>query len=310
VSLHVPTLDDRTYADLVQEGIELLPRAAPDWTNHNASDPGITLLELFAYLTEIYLYRVDRVSTANKAKFFKLLVGVDETAKVGLDDEVGPESAPHVDAQLRHAIVGLHGLSRAVSAEDFAQLAKEAVRETGYDAKVAGVYSYPRRNFAATSAAERQRDRPGHISVVFVPADPRLNGAEIAAIARVIKDRLEPCRLITCRVHVMPPRYVDLGVRVRAAVAASGAAAVEQKIQKAIEDEYRWWPLGRSLFNAHLYRRLSSINTMLRVSEIEWTHVDSTRLLRSETGDVVGVRLDEGELPRVTVSDVIRDLHS
>ena len=73
--LKVPNLDDRTYADLVQEGVSLIPRYAPLWTNHNASDPGITLLELFAYLTEIFIYRLNRVSDANKAKFFKLLTG-------------------------------------------------------------------------------------------------------------------------------------------------------------------------------------------------------------------------------------------
>src|SRR4030095_11743512 len=73
--LKVPTLDDRTYADLVREGVQLIPRYAPEWTNHNPSDPGITLLELFAYLTEIYLYRVDRIPEASRANMLRLLVG-------------------------------------------------------------------------------------------------------------------------------------------------------------------------------------------------------------------------------------------
>jgi hypothetical protein len=73
--LQVPDLDDRTYPDLVAEGIRLIPRYAPVWTNHNASDPGITLLELFAFLTEGLIYELNRVSDANKAKFLKLLTG-------------------------------------------------------------------------------------------------------------------------------------------------------------------------------------------------------------------------------------------
>ena len=39
----------------------LIPRYAPGWTDHNVSDPGITVLELFAWLTEAMLYRINRV---------------------------------------------------------------------------------------------------------------------------------------------------------------------------------------------------------------------------------------------------------
>ncbi len=35
-----PKLDDRTYAEIVAEAIRLIPRYAPEWTNHNASDLG------------------------------------------------------------------------------------------------------------------------------------------------------------------------------------------------------------------------------------------------------------------------------
>ena len=54
--LPLPNLDDRTYADLIEEARALIPgldRGGPDdqpsWTNHNPSDPGITLIELFAW---------------------------------------------------------------------------------------------------------------------------------------------------------------------------------------------------------------------------------------------------------------------
>jgi hypothetical protein len=53
-------LDTRTYADLVEEARSLIPRYAPQWTDYNASDPGITLLELFAWLVEQDIYRVNR----------------------------------------------------------------------------------------------------------------------------------------------------------------------------------------------------------------------------------------------------------
>ena len=33
----------------------------PEWTEHNVSDPGITLIELFAWMTEMTIYRLNRV---------------------------------------------------------------------------------------------------------------------------------------------------------------------------------------------------------------------------------------------------------
>lgn len=54
-------LDDRTFDDIVAEAIRLIPRYCPEWTNHNPTDPGITLVELFAWMTEMVLYRLNQV---------------------------------------------------------------------------------------------------------------------------------------------------------------------------------------------------------------------------------------------------------
>lgn len=68
-----PVLDDRTYARLVAEAKALIPRYAPEWTDHNESDPGITLMQLFAWLTEMTLYRLNQVPELNYIKFLQLL---------------------------------------------------------------------------------------------------------------------------------------------------------------------------------------------------------------------------------------------
>ena len=54
-------MDDRTFDDIVDEAIRLIPRYCPEWTNHNPTDPGITLIELFAWMTEMVLYRLNQV---------------------------------------------------------------------------------------------------------------------------------------------------------------------------------------------------------------------------------------------------------
>lgn len=71
--LPLPNLDTRRWADLVDEGRALIPRYAPDWTDHNVHDPGITLMELLAYLVEQDIYRVNQVPDRHRAKFLALL---------------------------------------------------------------------------------------------------------------------------------------------------------------------------------------------------------------------------------------------
>lgn len=68
-----PDLDDRTWQDLVDEMIGLIPTYAPQWTDHNPSDLGITLIELFAWLVEQLIYRLNRVPEKNYIAFLNLL---------------------------------------------------------------------------------------------------------------------------------------------------------------------------------------------------------------------------------------------
>ena len=71
--LNPPVLDDRSYDQIVADARQLIPHYAPDWTNLNPSDPGITLLELFAWMTEMLLFRLNRVPELNYVKFLQLL---------------------------------------------------------------------------------------------------------------------------------------------------------------------------------------------------------------------------------------------
>lgn len=75
--LPLPKLDNRTFDQLVAEGQLQAPRLAGAWTDHNASDPGITLVELFSWLIEMDVYRLDRVSLAMLKTFLRRL-GIEQ----------------------------------------------------------------------------------------------------------------------------------------------------------------------------------------------------------------------------------------
>lgn len=71
--LPLPNLDDRVFEQIVLEARKSIPRLLPQWTDENVHDPGITMVELFAWLTEMQQYYLNRVTHKNELKFLKLL---------------------------------------------------------------------------------------------------------------------------------------------------------------------------------------------------------------------------------------------
>ena len=73
MSLPVPNLDDRRFQDLVDDAKRLVQQRTRRWTDHNVSDPGVTLIEAYAWLTDQLLYRLNRVPELNYIKFLELI---------------------------------------------------------------------------------------------------------------------------------------------------------------------------------------------------------------------------------------------
>lgn len=71
--LPAPNLDDRQFQDLVDDAKRMVQQRCPEWTDHNVSDPGVTLIEVFAWMTDLLLYRLNRVPDRNYLKFLELL---------------------------------------------------------------------------------------------------------------------------------------------------------------------------------------------------------------------------------------------
>ncbi|MGQ0839838.1 putative baseplate assembly protein [Actinokineospora sp.] len=71
--LPAPSLDDRRFQEFVDEAKRYVMRRCPEWTDHNVSDPGVTLIETFAFMTEQLCYRLNRVPDRLYVKFLELL---------------------------------------------------------------------------------------------------------------------------------------------------------------------------------------------------------------------------------------------
>ena len=106
-------LDDRSFDQLVAEARALIPRYFPAWTDYNESDPGITLLELYAFLVEALIYQTNRVPDRSLERFAEL-VGVTRTPGEPLAQTLG------------RALATLQQQYRAVTDTNFEELALQA----------------------------------------------------------------------------------------------------------------------------------------------------------------------------------------
>jgi hypothetical protein len=96
-----PLLDDRTWKDLRDEALARVPIYAPEWTDLRPGDPGVALVEVFAYLTEALVYRLNRVPDNTYLAFLNLLDASPRPAEaarglVQLGVRTGAARAPEV----------------------------------------------------------------------------------------------------------------------------------------------------------------------------------------------------------------------
>jgi predicted phage baseplate assembly protein len=171
--LPLPNLDTRRWSDLVDEGRALIPRFAPGWTDHNVHDPGITLVELLAYLTEELLYRANRIPDRHRRKFLALL-------------GYPPEPPVPAACVLGATVPPLSGVLLVPSGTVFTADAGASVplpfrtsdAATLVEAQLVAVQSYDGKRYFDRSRAVRER-----LPLVLFGANPSVPGPYVAARA-------------------------------------------------------------------------------------------------------------------------------
>lgn len=328
--LQLPDLDDRRYADLVEEARGLIPTFAPEWTNHNPSDPGITLIELFAFLSEMLIYRLNRVTARNVLSFLKLLNGTDwnpfekdqkkltevEKAEIAerLKNLPQEELASLIAQQLPETALKLRRLDRAVSCGDFETLTLEA------DKRVARARCLPRRNMDL----DPEREKAGHVSVVILPhrdPPPPEPPIDLPGLITAVESSLTPKLLLTTQLHVVGPRFLTVEIKSVNVVSLPDEleATLKQRIIDAVKnfldplsggDDGKGWPFGRNVFVSELYSLLDQLPGVDYVktdqtepgSGITLTSPMPGRLINNTEGKLVGVEVKPYELVRAQIA--------
>ncbi|MFK0735477.1 MAG: baseplate J/gp47 family protein [Gloeotrichia echinulata GP01] len=309
--IQLPNLDDRTYDDLVQEALSLIPTYAPEWTNHNPSDPGITLIELFAYLTEMLNYRLNRVTSANKQAFLNL-ISQNKDDNINEKGELQPLDEKTLNDKIRTEILNLRKANRAVSSKDFEELAiaAETKNVQNPQQKVARARCLPRRHLESPIPGAVDVEQPGHVSVVIVPDKPPTSNSQLQPtqeLLEAVKHDLEPKRLLTTRLHVVAPVYLTVRVQITL-ILQLGAKEdiVKKQVIEALQNffhplkggkEGKGWEFGRNVYVSEIYELLDK---QLGVDYVipkdkEELEVDEQRKVKVN-GQMSAVKLNDNEL--------------
>jgi hypothetical protein len=310
MSLKLPDLDDRRYEDLVEEARASIPHLHPGWTDHNASDPGITLVELFAWLVEMVLYRINRVTPQTYDVFLKLLNGPTWKRPEGQD----------LDTAIQESIQKLRERWRAVSSEDYEYLVtyQWPSQVAGYPwpdgtteadkQRIGRVRCMPERNFTAAQSSKYAR-APGHVSLLVVPD---VTGAPwsppSAPLLSALESFLNDRKLLTTRLHVVGPVYVQ--AKIEATIYLKEDASPKDVVGQANAALQTYfhplrggsnrsgWPLGRCVHASEAYSVLDAVRG------IDFVKVDSIAHTRGGT-PVTSSSLYEDELVQVDQAAVV-----
>lgn len=303
--LELPNLDDRTYADLVAEAISQIPTYDPEWTNYNPSDPGITLIELFAYLTELLLYRLDQVTDANLYSFLQLLNGPQWTP-----------SAQGLVADIRTTLQQLRQQERAITCQDFESLAQ------AIDPRVARALCLPRRNPAIDFDAVQE----GHVGLIVVPQPGMENQlAGNTGILATVAQELDQRRLLTTFIHVVGPQFLEIDIQVtivplpdveasvlRDKPEASTKGRIPEQLAAFLDPlsggkDGQGWPFGRDVFVSEIYELLDHIPGVDYVTAVDLqrspANLPDRRIIAN--GVLVGLEVKPYELVKLNSLQVM-----
>lgn len=267
MSIKLPNLDTKTYQEISDEMVASIPKYTDKWTNHNPSDPGITILELLSWIAETTLYRINRIPDESYLNFLRLVAGasgaedVDHLLKIPNMDKshrIILEFLKEIEIEIENekkntkSIAEMKGTAlrflmshyRAVTEEDFRQLAIEATSD-----EIGKKTSNAKVKRAIVYKAEGEEK----VEIIIV-SDIEDSYKELIV---QVKNYLKPRKLIGTKIEVKKPVYTDVSIDIKVkchhyAIPQKVGESIKDNILKHLDpfvggDEKTGWPYRRPL---------------------------------------------------------------
>lgn len=275
MSIPLPNLYTKKFNDISDEMLAAIPKYTDKWTNHNPSDPGITILEMLAWIADTTLYRIDRIPEETYTTFLRLVAGaagsedvenllkksdLDHSHKkiLTLLKEVEDGKEKTVEEIKAAVLIFLSSRFRAVTEEDFCGLAIEATDQNDSSLKV-------KRAIVSSKGTK--------VEIIVVPdnwaeyedltkyEDEKLPETEKEARYKVltgqVTDYLSPRKLIGTVIEVKRPVFTPVKIDIK--ILSSPHMRFENVAEDVINGirnyldpfvggpEGKGWPYGKSL---------------------------------------------------------------
>ena len=217
--LIVPKIDDRDYPRILGETLARIPVHNPEWTNFNDADPGVTLLQLFAFMTDSLLYRANLIPERNRLKFLELLgiplrPAAAATGLVAIANERGPLETVTLPRELQ-LFAGAVGFVTGNALDVLpveGRVFYRAALEAGTEEETA-------QRMYAQLYGDTEEDATSLDFYRTTPFDPPVNGARIGAVS-LTQDAVDRALWLALMVRAADGKPDDaLRDRVRAAIA-------------------------------------------------------------------------------------------
>ena len=246
MGLDVPNLDDVTFAQLVEEAKKRIPQYKTEWTDFNLHDPGITLIELFAWLAEAEVFFLDKVTVEHQEKFLKLL-------------NLPPEAHEKiVDAMLR-VQSDLLKPYKAVTLNDFETLVTRDIPEV---LRVKAIW-----------VPDGAGETTGKVEVIVIAKTTSLDVKDIELEKQQVKlkvcNYLDLRRLLTTRISIVDPEFVTVSVQALIKPKSIASAnvvkdAVTKKLNEYLDPLKGYgglgWPFGKTVYKSEICELLERVD--------------------------------------------------
>lgn len=273
--IQLPDLDNKTFDDLMKEMIASIPKYTKEWTNFNPSDPGITILELLAWISEALIYRINIVPEESYVNFLKLVAGdtvYDETDTAHkkileyLKGIAQGKVRKDIQSMKAEAQKFLNSRYRAITEDDFKELALEACSEIKKTDE-----TFPEIKRAKVFVSSSKVDVVIILEYKDLPENEKI-------IIEPVKKYLEPRRLIGTIVEVKLAEYTKINLKITIACKSyAQPETVKASVREAVNTyfdsikggpEGKGWPYRRNLMVYELFHVIERIDGVKYVSEV------------------------------------------
>jgi hypothetical protein len=281
-------LDNKTYDELVRDALARIPIYAPSWTDRNETDPGVTFIELFAWLADMQIYSLNRIDDKSRIKFLKLL-------GIHLAEGSGGKDAETLNEAIGRARKDLREVTRCVTSSDYESLAMECP-----GIELARVKALPRFH------PELGKDICNLISVVAIPntkhIPPEISDEDLDRV----RQYLEKFRILGTDLYVISPEYIK--VKVNATVVRDPrylpktvADSVVSKLTAFLDPltggpQGDGWPFGRPVYISEIIQVIDNVDG---VDHVVKATLEREIMIKGEEGEIEGDAewKDEGSGP-------------